>query len=92
MYSGQKGNLNMQGAYWHILQTLVGSFIVIVSGVVIYFTGFLLIDPQFGMAFGLVLFWPHGAFCASRCIFSYKAPPRISIYKPQSARSGTSMA
>lgn len=57
LYERQKGNLNMQGAYWHILQTFVGSFIIIVSALVIRFTGFLAIDPLLGMAFGLVLFW-----------------------------------
>lgn len=57
LYSRQKGNLNMQGAFWHILQTFVGSFIIIVSALVIRFTGFLPIDPLLGMAFGLVLFW-----------------------------------
>src|SRR5690606_41433525 len=25
MYERQKGNLNMRGAYWHILQTFIGS-------------------------------------------------------------------
>lgn len=57
LYERQKGNLNMQGAYWHIVQTFVGSFIIIVSALVIRFTGFLPIDPLLGMAFGLVLFW-----------------------------------
>ncbi len=57
MYQPQKGNLNMQGAYWHIIQTFVGSLIIIVSALVIRFTGFLAIDPILGMAFGLVLFW-----------------------------------
>lgn len=57
LYKRQKGNLNMQGAFWHIVQTFVGSFIIIVSALVIRFTGFLPIDPLLGMAFGLVLFW-----------------------------------
>ncbi|MEO3432325.1 cation diffusion facilitator family transporter [Inquilinus sp. CAU 1745] len=57
LYRRQKGNLNMQGAFWHIVQTFVGSFIIIVSALVIRFTGFLPIDPLLGMAFGLVLFW-----------------------------------
>jgi len=57
IYKKQKGNLNMKGAYWHILQTFVGSIIIIVSALVIRFTGFLAIDPLLGMAFGLVLFW-----------------------------------
>lgn len=57
LYSGQKSNLNIKGAYWHILQTLVGSSIIIVAAVTIRFTEFLEIDPLLGMAFGLVLFW-----------------------------------
>src|SRR3546814_11521428 len=57
LYNRQKGNLNMQGAFWHIVQTFVGSFIIIVSALVIRFTGLLPIDPLLGMAFGLVLFW-----------------------------------
>lgn len=57
LYERQKGNLNMKGAFWHIIQTFVGSLIIIVSALVIRFTGFLAIDPLLGMAFGLVLFW-----------------------------------
>lgn len=57
LYERQKGNLNMRGAYWHILQTFVGSFLIIISALVIRFTGFLAIDPLLGMAFGLVLLW-----------------------------------
>lgn len=57
LYERQKGNLNMKGAFWHIIQTFVGSLIIIVSALVIRFTGFLAIDPILGMAFGLVLFW-----------------------------------
>jgi cobalt-zinc-cadmium efflux system protein len=47
----------MKGAFWHIVQTFVGSVIIIISAVVIRFTGFLAIDPILGMAFGLALFW-----------------------------------
>jgi cobalt-zinc-cadmium efflux system protein len=57
LYERQKGNLNMKGAFWHVLQTFVGSLIIIVSAVVIALTGFLEIDPLLGMAFGVVLFW-----------------------------------
>ena len=57
LYERQKGNLNMRGAFWHILQTFVGSFLIIISALVIRFTGFLAIDPLLGMAFGLVLLW-----------------------------------
>ena len=57
LYQRQKGNLNMRGAFWHVMQTLVGSFLIIISAIVIRFTGFLAIDPLLGMAFGVVLLW-----------------------------------
>ena len=57
LYRAQKTNLNIRGAYWHILQTFAGSLMVIVSALVIRFTDFLAIDPLLGMAFGLLLFW-----------------------------------
>lgn len=52
-----KGNLNMRGAFWHVMQTFVGSLIIIVAATVIHFTGFLAIDPILGTGFGLVLIW-----------------------------------
>lgn len=55
LLAGQKGDLNMKGAFWHIMQTFVGSILIIVTAVVIEFTGFLAIDPILGMAFGVVL-------------------------------------
>jgi cobalt-zinc-cadmium efflux system protein len=57
LYERQKDNLNIKGAFWHIIQTFVGSLIIIVAALVVRFTGFLPIDPILGMAFGLVLFW-----------------------------------
>ena len=57
LYQAQKTNLNIRGAYWHILQTFAGSIIIIIVAVVIQVTGFLEIDPLLGMAFGVLLFW-----------------------------------
>jgi|TARA_R110000772_G_C13306746_1_gene439456 cobalt-zinc-cadmium efflux system protein len=57
LFGSDKDNLNMKGAIWHVVQTFVGSIIIIVAAVVIYFTGFYQIDPILGMLFGLVLFW-----------------------------------
>jgi cobalt-zinc-cadmium efflux system protein len=57
IYKKQKGNLNMQGAFWHIMQTFVGSILIIIAALVIKFTGYTNIDPILGMAFGVVLLW-----------------------------------
>ncbi len=57
LFGSDKDNLNMKGAIWHVIQTFVGSVIIIIAAVVIHFTGFYQIDPILGMLFGLVLFW-----------------------------------
>ena len=31
LFSGQKDNLNMKGAFWHVMQTFVGSLIIILA-------------------------------------------------------------
>lgn len=57
LYEQQGEDMNVRGAYWHIIQTFVGSLLIIVAAVVIHFTGFLAIDPLLGIAFGFVLLW-----------------------------------
>ncbi len=57
LFGRHKDNLNMKGAIWHVIQTFVGSIIIIVAAVVIKFTGFYQIDPILGMLFGVVLLW-----------------------------------
>ncbi|MBU3030568.1 cation diffusion facilitator family transporter [Paracoccus marinaquae] len=57
MWKQSKDDLNVRGAFWHVIQTFVGSLLIIVTALVIRFTGFLLIDPLLGMAFGFVLIW-----------------------------------
>lgn len=57
LFRQQASDLNVRGAYWHIIQTFVGSIIIVVAAIVIRFTGFLAIDPLLGIAFGFVLLW-----------------------------------
>ncbi|QXT41006.1 cation diffusion facilitator family transporter [Gymnodinialimonas ceratoperidinii] len=57
LWKQSKDDLNTRGALWHIIQTFVGSLLIIVTALVIKITGFLLIDPILGMAFGVVLVW-----------------------------------
>lgn len=57
IWKQSRSDLNVRGALWHILQTFVGSLLIIVTALVIHFTGFVLIDPILGMGFGVVLLW-----------------------------------
>ena len=57
IWKQSRHDLNVRGALWHIIQTFVGSLLIIVTALVIKFTGFLPIDPILGIAFGFVLLW-----------------------------------
>ena len=57
IWKQSQSDLNVKGALWHIIQTFVGSLLIIVTALVIQFTRFLLIDPILGMGFGFVLLW-----------------------------------
>ena len=89
LYRRQKGNLNMKGAYWHILQTFIGSLIIIVAALVIRFTGFLAIDPLLGMLFGLALFWASwGIIGESTRILLDAVPADLDLGEVTAAVSG----
>lgn len=77
---GQKGDLNMRGAFWHVVQTFIGSVLIIVTAAVIWLTGFLLIDPLLGMAFGVVLLYASwGIMRSALAILMEGAPEDIDL-------------
>jgi len=82
LFKGQKDNLNIKGAYWHILQTFVGSLIIVVAALVIKFTGFLLIDPILGMVFGVFLILASfGLIKESINVFLEATPKHLDLIK-----------
>lgn len=90
LWGQQKGDLNVRGAYWHILQTFVGSLIIVAAAVVIHFTGFLAIDPILGMAFGVVLLWASwGILRDATHVLMDGTPDAVNL--PEVARSLTAL-
>jgi cobalt-zinc-cadmium efflux system protein len=53
-------DLNVRGAYLHVIGDLLASVAVIVGGVVIWKTGWTLVDPILGFAIGLLLLFGAG--------------------------------
>lgn len=53
--AGSEESLNIKGAYFEVLADMLGSIGVIVSAVVIMFTGWTMIDPIVGAAIGLFI-------------------------------------
>ena len=90
LFTAQKTNLNIRGAYWHIVQTFVGSLIIIVSALVIMFSDFLRIDPILGMAFGLVLLWASWAIIRqSLSILLDNVPKDLDLNEVRTALEAT---
>jgi len=82
IYKEQKQNINMKGAYWHIMQTFVGSILIIVAAVVIQLTGYTPIDAILGMAFGVVLLWASYKIIKDAfSIFMQTVPKEVDIEK-----------
>lgn len=80
LYKQQGRDLNIRGAFWHVLQTFVGSLIIIVAALVIRYTGYLAIDPILGTAFGFVLLWASwGIMRDSMHVLMEGTPPGIDL-------------
>lgn len=86
LYGGQKGDLNLRGAFWHVMQTFIGSILIIITAAIIYFTGFLAIDPILGMAFGVVLLLASwGIIRDSLTILMEGAPKGVNLIEVANA-------
>ena len=51
----QKRDLNVKGAYMHMLADTLVSIGVVVSGILIYFTGWYVVDPIIGLVVAVVI-------------------------------------
>ena len=49
-------NLNIQSALWHFIGDLLSSVGVILSAIIIYFTGFIIFDPIISIIIGIIIF------------------------------------
>jgi len=60
LHGHHDGDLNMRGAYLHVIGDLLASVAVIAGGAIIWATGWTLVDPILGFAIGLLLLWGAG--------------------------------
>lgn len=89
IWKQSQSDMNVRGAMWHIIQTFVGSLIIIVSALVIRFTDFLAIDPLLGMAFGLVLLWASwGILRDATHLLMEGTPPELSLRRVTDSLGG----
>jgi cobalt-zinc-cadmium efflux system protein len=55
LHKASKKNLNVKAAFLHIMGDLFSSLGVIVGGIVIYFTGWFIVDPLISFMIGLII-------------------------------------
>jgi len=55
LHEGSHKNINVRGAFWHIVSDTLSSAGVIIGGLVIYFTRWYLIDPILGFIIALMV-------------------------------------
>jgi cobalt-zinc-cadmium efflux system protein len=59
---GRKGNINVQGAFLHMLADMLGSLGAMVAGVVIWATGWYLIDAVASVVIAILILWSVWGF------------------------------
>jgi len=80
LYDGQHRNLNMRGAFLHVIGDAVGSLGAIVAGVIMFFTGWYLADPLISFLIGfLILFSSWNLVKESLSILMQSVPRDIRL-------------
>ena len=78
--SGKKDDLNIRGAYLHMLSDAIISIAVVISGLIIYKTGILWIDPLASLGVAIVIiFSTWGLFKDSMKLALQAVPENIDI-------------
>lgn len=54
-HHGESSNLNQRAAFLHVMGDILGSVAALVAGAIIYFTGWLLIDPILSIVISILL-------------------------------------
>lgn len=87
--ASSKDNLNLRGAFLHVVGDLLSSAAVIIGGLIIRFTGWVLIDPVLSVLIGLmILKGAYGLVKESVDILLEAAPTGIESAEIEKALSG----
>lgn len=78
LHSSRKENLNMHAAYLHVLGDLLGSVGVLLSGAIIWLTGWNLADPILSMLFAIsIIYGSVKVVWKAVCVLMEATPPGI---------------
>ncbi|EZP54586.1 cation diffusion facilitator family transporter [Sphingomonas sp. RIT328] len=77
---GRKGDINIRGAYLHMLSDALVSAGVVVAGIAIWATGFGWIDPLVSLVIAALIFWQTWGLLRETVEMSLAAVPRAIDY------------
>lgn len=60
MRRDRKSDINLEGAFWHLLEDALGGVAILIGGAIIYFTGWMWVDPVLSLV--LSVFIIRGAY------------------------------
>jgi len=82
----RKENINIEGAFVHMLADTLGSVGAVVAGIVILATGWLLADPLASVLIGLLILWSSiGLLRRTLAILIQATPPHLDFHEIQAA-------
>ena len=82
LHKAGRHNLNIKSAFLHMLTDTISSVAVVFGAVIVYFTGWNIVDPLLGIGIALVIFaWGWGLFKDSVNILLEAAPKGLATDK-----------
>jgi len=77
---GSRQSINVRAAFWHVAGDTLSSVGVIIGGVLIYFTGWYIVDPILAIIIGVVILWGAVRIVKeSADILLESVPPHVKI-------------
>ncbi len=81
LHPGEKGSLNIKAAYLHVLGDLLGSIGVIISGIIIWTTGWNTIDPIITFFIAILILYSSGKLLLNTINILMEGVPEHIDYK-----------
>lgn len=80
LHGSHKRNINIKGVFYHMIADAASSVGIVVAAVIIYFTGWNIIDPIVSIGISLVIvFWAWGILRESAQIMLEMAPAGLNV-------------
>jgi len=80
LYKGKKGNLNMRGSFWHVMNDFLGTLAVIIAALFIQFGQIYSVDTWAGLIFAIILIYAaYGIIKDSLMILVDATPTDINL-------------